>query len=83
MYLEISDLAPCDLRAVEAGAVCELKVEFKLPFDNESISSVSEIKWSTQVRSSAIGLGMKFLDLGMRDRGKILRYAVGKSVDDR
>ena len=82
MYLQISDLVRSDVRGMEAGAIRELELEFKLPFENESIASVSEIRWAKPVGPGVIWMGIRFLDIDMKDRGKILRYVVSKSIED-
>ncbi len=83
MYLQISDLAPSDLRRIEKGAIRELELEFKLPFDNGQITALSEIRWSKPVRSGIIGVGVKFLNIGVKKRGRILRYVTSKFLEDR
>ena len=83
MYLEISDLVLSDLRRIESGAVRELELEFKLPFDNEQITTLSEIRWLKTVRSGLIALGIKFVNMDVKDMGKILRYVTSKFLEDR
>ena len=82
MYLQISDLAPSDVRRIEKGAIRELELEFKLPFDNGQITALSEIRWSKPVRSGIIGVGVKFLNIGVKTRGRILRYVTSKFLED-
>ncbi len=83
MYLQISDLAPSHLRRIEKGAIGELELEFKLPFNNEQIKTLSEIRWLKLVKSGVIGLGVKFLNMDVKDKGKLLRYVTSKFLEDK
>ena len=83
MYLQISDLMPSDLRGIKKEAIGELKLEFKLPFDNEQIAALSEIRWLKLIKSGVVGLGVKFLNIDVKDSGKIIRYVTSKFLEDR
>lgn len=81
MYLQTSDLARSDLRRMENGTIRELKLEFKLPVDKEQVTTLSEISWLRPTKLGAVGMGVKFRNMSMRDKGKIARYAVSKFIE--
>lgn len=82
MYLQISDLMPPDLERIEEGEIHELELEFKLPLDSEEIKVPSEIRWVKPVKSGVVSLGVQFLNMSMKDKGKILRYMTSKFIEE-
>ena len=80
LYLWMSDLAPSDVDSINRRAIHELELEFNLSSDNEIITMLAEIRWRQPLPKGAILLGIKFLDMRMKDRAKVLRCVVSNFI---